>query len=552
MEFSKVVSKPTRSGSTTVKHVAATVLLATALVALTAADQTPTQTVSRSRGKILIHSVTMKNNSHLVNFVRLAKILRSGGYRVHLLVGTDGGHWDELDKTFDVVHRFPSAGESGTPEIDYLKMALEWSSMTAYEMTMSLADELLRQCETLLRHPNTLADIQREKYDLVISDFVDNCARIVSEYLDIPTIAYSASGMMFDSAFFPDMPSFIPTYMSPYDPGEMTFGERLQNVFEYVVSKVVWRQGWFLRFQLLREKYHMNASLDIENSYLRALILVRSNFVLDYPRPLMPNVVTIEGIFNDDPKPLPRNIATFVDGAGSDGIIVVCFGTMLGHLDERRTELFARVLARFPQRVVWRLTGTRPASLGTNTLVVDWLPQNDLLRHASTRLFISHCGLSSVMEAALNAVPVVAMAICTDGFQNARKLSRVGMAFVLDFKTLTEDSLENAIWEVLNEPRYKRNASRVAALLNDTLVPPREKFLYYVGYAIRHGGATHLQAGVLQTMNQWQLFNYDVIVLVMSVLVVALFTAGGVLWLCIKMTRRCCSALKPAYKEHAQ
>ena len=535
--------------STTVLCVAAVSLLATAFVALTAADQAPTQTVSRSRGKILIHSLTLGKNSHLVNFVRLAKLLRSGGYRVHLLVGTDGGHWDELDKTFDVVHRFPSAGESGTPAIDYLKVALEWSSMTAYEMTVSLADEMWRQCETLLRHPNILADIQREKYDLVISDFVDNCGRIVSEYLDIPTMVYSMSGVQADNAFFPDMPSFIPNYMSPYGPGEMTFGERLQNVFEYVVSKVVWSHAWFHKFQLLREKYHMNATLDIENSYLRALVLVRSNFVLDYPRPLMPNVVTIEGIFNDDPKPLPRNIATFVDGAGSDGIIVVCFGTMITHLDERRTELFARVLARFPQRVVWRLTGARPASLGTNTLIVDWLPQNDLLRHASTRLFVSHCGLSSVMEAALNAVPVVAMAICTDGFHNALKLRRVGMAFVLDFKTLTEDSLENAIWEVLNEPRYKRNASRVAALLNDTLVPPREKFLYYVGYAIRHNGATHLQAGVLQTLNKWQLFNYDIAVLVFVILSVALFTTAGVLWLCI---RRCWSTLKPAYKEHAQ
>lgn len=549
MTFRKVTS--TRYGST-VKCVTTTVLLVAAMVAMTAADQAPTQTVSPSRGKILIHSVTLGKNSHTVNFMRLAKILRSGGYHVHLLIGSDAGSWDELDNAFDVVHRFPSAGKSGTPDIDYYKVALEWSSMTAYQMAMWLADELLRQCETLLRHPSILVDIQRENYDLLIPDFADNCGRIVSEYLDIPTIVYSASGIQFDNAFFPDMPSFIPTYMSPYEPGEMTFGERLQNVFEYVVTKVFWNRGWFGGFQSLREKYQMNASLNIENSYLRALVFVRSDFVLDYPRPLMPNVVTIEGIFSDDPKPLPSNIATFVNGAGSDGIIVVCFGTMITHLDERRTELFARVLARFPQRVVWRLTGARPASLGNNTLTVEWLPQNDLLRHASTRLFVSHCGLSSTMEAALNAVPVVAMPICTDGFQNARKLSRGGMAFLLDFKTLTEDSLEDAIWEVLVNPRYKRNASRVAALLNDTLVPPHDKFLYYIGYVIRHGGATHLQAGVLQTLNKWQLFNYDVAALVLVILTVALFTAGGVLWLCVKVMGQCCSALKPAYKEHAQ
>ena len=273
----------------------------------------------------------------------------------------------------------------------------------------------------------------------------------------------------------------------------------------------------------------MNSSLDVQKSHFRTLLFVRSDFVLDYPRSVMPNVVTIEDVFFDDPKPLPHDMATFVDGAGSDGIIVVCFGTMTGHLDVKRNELYARVLARFPQRVVWRVTGTRPASLGNNTLVVDWMPQNDLLRHASTRLFVSHCGLSSTMEAAHNAIPVVAMPMCTDGFRNALKLTRAGMAFSLDFKRLTEDSLESAIWEVLNDPRCKRNASRVVALLNDTLVPPRDKFLYYVGYIIRLGGVANWQADVLQTMNNWPLFIYDMTALGLIINIASLLLAGAML-----------------------
>ena len=296
----------------------------------------------------------------------------------------------------------------------------------------------------------------------------------------------------------------------------------------------------------------MNSSLNIRKSFLRTLVLVRGDFVLDYPRPVMPNVVTIEGVFSEDPKPLPPDIATFVDGAGSDGIIVVCFGTMIGHLDKRRNEMYARVLAKFPHRVVWRVTGKRPASLGNNTLAVDWIPQNDLLRHASTRLFVSHCGLSGTMEAAHNAVPVVAMPICTDGFQNALKLTRAGMAFSLDFKTLTEESLESAIWQVLKDPRYKRNASRVAALLNDTLVPPRDKFVYYVGYMIRHGGVAHWQADVLQTMNIWQLLSFDIAALVVIVIIATLFIAGGILCLCVIAILKYRSEQKPAFKEHAQ
>ena len=533
-------------GSSIAVSMGTTILVILSLVATTTVGQTPKPATLSSPGKVLMYPMTLGQNSHIVNFVRLAKILRSRGYDVHLLFGTDAGSWNELDQTFNVVHRYQSANAS---DIE----SLNWSIMSAYQFVTWLADKLERQCEALLSHPDLLVDIQRERYDLLIADFIDNCGRIVSDYLDIPTIIYSAPGFIGDAALFPILPTFIPVSpMSTLESGNMTFAERVENVIEYIATVVLWYPRWFGAFQSLREKYQMNSSLNIRKSFLRTLVLVRGDFVLDYPRPVMPNVVTIEGVFSEDPKPLPHDIATFVDGAGSDGIIVVCFGTMIGQLDKRRSEMYARVLAKFPHRVVWRVTGKRPASLGNNTLAVDWLPQNDLLRHASTRLFVSHCGLSSTMEAAHNAIPVVAMPICTDGFQNALKLTRAGMAFWLDFKTLTEDSLESAIWEVLNDPRYKRNASRVAALLNDTLVPPRDKFLYYVGYVIRHGGVPHWQADVLQTMNIWQLLSFDIAALVLIVIITTLFVAGGILCLCVIAIFKYCSEQKPAFKEHAQ
>ena len=541
-----------RFGYVTVKCTTAMVMFVATTIAMTTVGREPTQTATTSRGKILMYpyvSLGLEKNSHIINLVRLSKILRSRGYDVHLLIGTDAGSWNELDQTFNVVHRYPSANAS---DIDYMKVALGWSSMSAYQLVVWLADKLERQCDALLSHQDILIDIQSEHYDLLFTDFINNCGRIVSDYLNIPTIAYSPAGFMSDAALFPDLPSFLPASpMSRLEPGQMTYLERIKNTVEYVAMNIFWFPQWLGKFQSLREKYQMNASLDIRMSYLRTLVLVRSDFVLDYPRPVMPNVVTIEGVFSDDPKPLPHDIATFVDGAGSDGIIVVCFGTMIGHLDKKRNEMYARVLAKFPHRVVWRVTGKRPASLGNNTLAVDWMPQNDLLRHASTRLFVSHCGLSSTMEAAYNAVPVVAMPICTDGFRNALKLTSAGMAFPLDFKTLTEDSLESAIWEVLNDTRYKRNASRVAALLSDTLVPPRDKFLYYVGYVIRHGGVAHWQADVLHTMNNWQLFNYDIAVLGLVVLIAAFFISGGAFWLCAKVVWRCWPVLKLTDKEHA-
>ena len=51
-----------------------------------------------------------------------------------------------------------------------------------------------------------------------------------------------------------------------------------------------------------------------------------------------------------------------------------------------------RDLAKLPQRVIWRYAGQRPKGLGNNTKIMEWIPQNDLIGHPKTVLFITHGG----------------------------------------------------------------------------------------------------------------------------------------------------------------
>jgi len=39
--------------------------------------------------------------------------------------------------------------------------------------------------------------------------------------------------------------------------------------------------------------------------------------------------------------------------------------------------------------------------------VVEWIPQNAVLRHSHTKMFLTCGGINSVLEAALALVPVV-------------------------------------------------------------------------------------------------------------------------------------------------
>ena len=69
--------------------------------------------------------------------------------------------------------------------------------------------------------------------------------------------------------------------------------------------------------------------------------------------------------------------------------------------------------------------------LGKNILTLPWIPQNDLLAHPATRLFITHCGISSTYEAAIHGVPVVAIPLNLDQPANAEKLVNRCVCFLI-------------------------------------------------------------------------------------------------------------------------
>jgi len=198
-------------------------------------------------------------------------------------------------------------------------------------------------------------------------------------------------------------------------------------------------------------------------------------------------------------------------------VILVSFGTV-AKTDPKRGAIMARVLAQFPQRVLWRHTGATPAGLGNNTLRLDWLPQQELLQSGHVRLFITHCGISGTYQAAHYGVPVVTMPLFWDQDRNSAKLvERWQMGVMVDYYTMTEDVLHQAISEVLQNSTYQQNAKTVQNLINDQLVDPKKKFLFWVEYIIQNNGATHLISKPAYTLNIFQYFLLDVLIVILLV-----------------------------------
>ena len=93
-------------------------------------------------------------------------------------------------------------------------------------------------------------------------------------------------------------------------------------------------------------------------------------------------------------------------------------------------------------------------SLGKNIKVASWLPQNDILGHPKTRLFIGHAGMNGLLQAAYHGVPMICVPFFGDQFDNSIAAKHFGMAEILYKESITKDSLVNAINTVLNNHRF--------------------------------------------------------------------------------------------------
>ena len=81
------------------------------------------------------------------------------------------------------------------------------------------------------------------------------------------------------------------------------------------------------------------------------------------------------------------------------------------------------------------------------------MPQNDLLGHPKTRLFIGHAGLNGMFESIYHGVPMILSPFFGDQFDNARTAREAGFAEALPLKKATAEELVSVIHKVLTDSR---------------------------------------------------------------------------------------------------
>ena len=105
------------------------------------------------------------------------------------------------------------------------------------------------------------------------------------------------------------------------------------------------------------------------------------------------------------------------------------------------------------QMKIFLPTGTSKVSVSDNVKLLSWLPQNDILGHPKTRLFIAHAGMNGMLESTYHGVPMICSPFFGDQFDNARIAKQAGFGEVVDLDTTSAEDFVSLIHKVLNQPR---------------------------------------------------------------------------------------------------
>jgi glucuronosyltransferase len=254
--------------------------------------------------------------------------------------------------------------------------------------------------------------------------------------------------------------------------------------------------------------------------------------ILDYPRPTLPNTKITGGSSASPAKPLSGEFKNFVEGSKHEGVIVVSFGSSVVDLPPFITSKMASAFQQLDVSVVWRVNVSSPEP--SRIMTSRWIPQNDLLGHEKTKLFVSHCGKNGQYEALYHGVPILCLPIYGDQPYNAERVRVKELGLTADMRSASADDLAGLMKQLLYEDKYSQNMKRASSLFRELYKLPMKEVAYWLDHVMTYGG-DYMRSSA-QEMPLYQFLMLDVIGFVLAVVVFTLvLTCGLTRWCC----RRC-------------
>ncbi|XP_075141551.1 UDP-glucuronosyltransferase 1A6-like [Leptodactylus fuscus] len=187
-----------------------------------------------------------------------------------------------------------------------------WVAIEMLDSMMVLVNMLYKICESLLLNQELIEKLRDEKFDAVLTDPASLCGVILAEHLDLPNVNFLRGlpcAYDYGSAHCETPISYVPRLFSKSS-DKMTFIERVNNLMIRLLE-TYYCGTIYSPWVRLTTGFLKKDVTPVQLLSRSSMWLLRYDFIFEYPKPIMPNMVFVGGINCGLRKSLPKVRTTF-------------------------------------------------------------------------------------------------------------------------------------------------------------------------------------------------------------------------------------------------
>ncbi|OAD59649.1 UDP-glucuronosyltransferase 2A1 [Eufriesea mexicana] len=175
------------------------------------------------------------------------------------------------------------------------------------------------------------------------------------------------------------------------------------------------------------------------------------------------------------------------------GLIEYRLGTIAVLLDENYDTLIKELAQKLPQgregqAVVWKNKKWQKSNdvLPENLFVQSNIDRQDLIGYGRTRVVLSHCADTELLEAAFHGTPVICFPRNSYESRNAARAVQLGFAHSTEEMGISSnEEIVNTVNQIHETADYRENARKVSLAIRDRINPAVDRLIYWLRYMAR-------------------------------------------------------------------